>query len=404
MSMLLHTTRRGQRGFSLVELMVGMAIGLIGITIITHLYLTNEKYKRSTTGAGTAQVNGAIALYTLERDIRASGYGINHSALLGCTCAGAGCSPLRYHYNGVYSFPPAAGAVASRPPLMPAPVVIASTAGTPDTITVLASGDNEAAVPIQMTENMANAGAAFKLDGTANYREPGGTNPIWIAPNGYFVIVAQAGTCALARATNVTASSSNIEHTGASLWNPAAGSSLPTFSAGAYVFNIGITPVWRTYSVLTTANAYKLQVADVMRVIDGSAPTPLQIVDDIVDIQAEYGRDANNDGRVADTEWSPTAPANAAEWQQVLAIRVGVLARSGNYEQPDPPGSACAATIVNLPDNQSSSAVWAGTYTAGTTTVKPESAFTVPGGLPSCYKHRVFETVIPLRNMIWRQS
>ena len=200
----------------------------------------------------------------------------------------------------------------------------------------------------------------------------------------------------MARLTNVTATSSDIEHTSASLWNPAGGGTLPTFSAGAYVFNIGITPVWRTYSVLTTANAYKLQVADVMRVIDGSAPTPLQIVDDIVDIQAEYGRDANNDGRVADTEWSPTAPANAAEWQQVLAIRVGVLARSGNYEQPDPPGSACAATTAT-PE-------WAGTYVTGTTTVKPESAFTVPGGLPSCYKHRVFQTVIPLRNMIWRQS
>ena len=87
-----------------------MAIGLIGITIITHLYLTNEKYKRSTTGSGTAQVNGAIALYTLERDIRASGYGINHSALLACTCVGAGCSPLRYHYDGTYSYPPAGAA------------------------------------------------------------------------------------------------------------------------------------------------------------------------------------------------------------------------------------------------------------------------------------------------------
>jgi len=397
MSTLLNRTRRGQRGFSLVELMVGMAIGLIGITIITHLYLTNEKYKRSTTGAGTAQVNGAIALYTLERDIRAAGYGINHSALLSCTCAGAGCSPLRYHHNGVYSFPPAGAAVASRPALMPAPVVITSTAGTPDTITVLSSGDNEAAIPIQLTENMANAGASFKLDGTANYREPAAS--VWLSPNGYFLIVAQAGTCALARATNVTASSSNIDHTGASLWNPAAGSTLPTFAAGAYVFNIGITPVWRTYSVLTTANAYKLQVSDVLRVIDGSAPTPLQIVDDIVDIQAEYGRDANNDGQVADAEWTPTPPASAAEWLQVLAIRVGVLARSGNYERPDPPGSACAATTATP--------VWSGSYVSGSFppgVVKPESAFTVPGGLPSCYKHRVFETVIPLRNMIWRQS
>jgi len=197
MSTLLNRSRRGQRGFSLVELMVGMAIGLIGITIITHLYLTNEKYKRSTTGAGTAQVNGAIALYTLERDIRAAGYGINHSALLSCTCAGAGCSPLRYHYNGVYSFPPAGAAVASRPALMPAPVVITSTAGTPDTITVLSSGDNEAAIPIQLTENMANAGASFKLDGTANYREPAAS--VWLSPNGYFLIVAQAAR-ALSRA------------------------------------------------------------------------------------------------------------------------------------------------------------------------------------------------------------
>jgi large subunit ribosomal protein L9 len=29
------------------------------------------------------------------------------------------------------------------------------------------------------------------------------------------------------------------------------------------------------------------------------------------------------------------------------------------------------------------------------------SVFTLPDGLPSCYKYRVFETVIPLRNMIW---
>jgi type IV pilus assembly protein PilW len=386
--------KRRERGFSLVELMVGMAIGLIGITIITHLYLTNEKYKRSTTGAGTAQVSGAIALYTIEREIRASGYGINHSAALGCSCSGAGCSPIRYHYNNVYSYPPAGGVVASRPPLTAAPVVITSSAGTPDTITILASTDNEAAVPNSLFENMANALAHLRTDGTAGYVPPApGTE--FVAPNGNFLLVAQAGTCMLTRVTNVI-SGSTLERSSASLWNPAAGSSLPAFSAGAYVFNLGINPAWRTYSVsLTAGNAYKLQVIDVLKQIDGSG-SQMQIVDDIVDLQAEYGRDANNNGTVEDTEWSPTAPANATEWMQVQAIRVAVLARSNNYEQPDPPGSACTATPTTP--------TWSGTYVAGTTTLKPESVFTVPGGVPSCYKHRVFETVIPLRNMIWRQS
>ena len=86
---------RRTAGMSLVELMVAMVIGLIGIVIITHLYLVNENYKRSTTGSGEAQVNGAIALFTLERDVRMSGYGFAHSGALGCTCAGAGCSPVQ---------------------------------------------------------------------------------------------------------------------------------------------------------------------------------------------------------------------------------------------------------------------------------------------------------------------
>jgi hypothetical protein len=32
----------------------------------------------------------------------------------------------------------------------------------------------------------------------------------------------------------------------------------------------------------------------------------------------------------------------------------------------------------------------------------PFATFDAPGALPSCYKYRVFETVIPLRNMLWR--
>lgn len=378
----MRTAAHAERGFSLVELMVGVAVGLIGIAIITHLYLQNEKYKRSTTGAGTAQVNGAIALYTMERDVRMAGFGINHSGALGCSCAGAGCSPIQYYYNGSYSSPPGAGG--TLPPLTLAPVVITSTAGTPDSITLLYGNDAEGAMPTKLAQSMPNASAEFKVDGTAGFEIDN------------MVLVTNGATCMLTQVTQVQAAASHLQHqSGTSDWNPPGGGSLlPAFAQGSNLFNLG-NPTWRTYSIATAANAYKLQVLDVMSAIQTGA-TPQQIVDDVVDLQAEYGRDANNDGSVGETEWSSVTPANSLEWQQLFAIRIGVLTRSGNYERPDPPGSACAATTTTP--------TWSGSIDPVAGTVKPGSAFTVPGGLPSCYKYRVFETVIPLRNMIWRPA
>ena len=52
-----------QRGMSLVEIMVAVMIGLIGILIITQAYLTNDRFNRSTLGEGGAQTNGLAALY-----------------------------------------------------------------------------------------------------------------------------------------------------------------------------------------------------------------------------------------------------------------------------------------------------------------------------------------------------
>ena len=89
-----------------------------------------------------------------------------------------------------------------------------------------------------------------------------------------------------------------------------------------------------------------------------------------------------NDGVV--DQFTSTTPTTVVGWQQVLAIRIGVLARSQAYQRPDPPGSACTTTTT------------APTWTGGT--------FTTPETIPSCYRYSVFETVVPLRNMIWRGS
>jgi type IV pilus assembly protein PilW len=377
----LGSNRRRQRGLSLVELMVGMAVGLIGITIITHLYITNEKYKRSTTGSGQAQVNGAIALYTLERDIRMAGFGLNHSGALGCSCDTAtfpACSPLQYWKSGTYSAPTGA-----RPALRFVPVLITETANQPDSVTVLYGNGPDRMLPSSLSESMTGAGTPFKVDGSVGYCPK---RPCPVEPTSDMIVVANGATCRLAQITNVVDAASNLEHSGG-WWNPPSGGSLPTFGAASSVFNLG-SPTWRIYSI----GSDKLQFSEVLTTyVDGGAATA--IIDDIVDLQAQYGKDTNNDDVV--DAWNTTLPTTSAEWQQVLAIRVAILSRSQNYERPANAGDPCeATTLANRPK-------W------GAATPPTEDFTRLKAELdvaPSCYKHRVFETIIPLRNMIWRPA
>ena len=370
-------------GMSLVELMVAMLIGLIGIIIITHLYVTNDQYKRSTTGSGTAQVNGAVALYTLEREMRMAGYGINHSEALNCTCVAPLCSPLQYYYKANSSFPPAPIAAGALPARTTAPVLITEAPGLPDAITVLYSAANERMLPAQIGEPT-NAATNH------NYRIDGGVQGF---ADDNLILVTQGGTCVL-KQIKVKAGIQSLEHI-IGPFNP-VGSFGPAFDAGAAVFNLGTPtltggPVWRTFFVAGN----RLQAEDILRTLaaDG-VPATQQLVDDIVDLQAQYGKDDGSaPGSTAEDgivdAWDtvpPVDPANPALilWRRIIAVRVGVLARSPNFEKPGTAGGPCEATQA--------APVWSG------------GAFTVPDGIPSCYKHRVFETVVPLRNMIWRPA
>lgn len=72
------------QGFTLVEVLVAMVIGMIGLIIMMQVFSNAEGQKRATTGSGDAQSNGALAIYTLQRDIRQAGYGFNAINALGC--------------------------------------------------------------------------------------------------------------------------------------------------------------------------------------------------------------------------------------------------------------------------------------------------------------------------------
>ena len=375
-----QSTLRRSAGMSLIELMVGAAIGLIGIVIITHMYLTNEQHKRTTTAAGGAQTNGAIALYALEREIRQAGFGLNSSYAFQCNCdstANAGCSAIQYYYDLKYSFPPNASMVNSRNALSLYPFIITDAPNAPDVLSVFYGSDNERSLSTILVENMVTPGADIKPDGTAGFE----TNN--------FVVLQNGTTCAMYQVTGVVAQT--LLHAD-NIWNPSAGGTLPTWAKDSTrIFNLGSKPVWKTYGI---ANG-KLQVTDQLAVLTAGAVSQ-DLMDGIVDLQAQYGKDTNNDNAI--DVWTKQLPAafgtnfSATDIAQVKAVRLAVLARSEHYEKPGTAGGPCeATTAANRP-------TWGGTDNL------PFPSFDAPGALPSCYKYRVFETVVPLRNMLWRSE
>ena len=66
---------QSQAGFSLVDVMVGMVIALLGMIIIFQVFSVSEGIKRTTTSGGDALQNGASSLFTLERSLKEAGYG-----------------------------------------------------------------------------------------------------------------------------------------------------------------------------------------------------------------------------------------------------------------------------------------------------------------------------------------
>ena len=84
--------RYSETGFSLVEIMVGIAIGMFAIIVMLQTFSLFEERKRTTTSGSDAMSEGVMALYALQRDIRQAGYGISALDILGCPVTISGVS------------------------------------------------------------------------------------------------------------------------------------------------------------------------------------------------------------------------------------------------------------------------------------------------------------------------
>lgn len=357
-------TRISNRGFSLIELMVGMLIAILASIVVYQVFAISERQKRTTTGAADAQSNGAIAFYMLERDIKMAGWGLQSSAFVNCA------SIYSYYDDSVTAAGPINDLFAS--------------------VSITDGGANPDEIAIQYYGNPADANFRLALTSLRSTMPLASAelnvNSTYGCGVGDLAIVAQGGNCSLMQITQVQESALKLQH------NPG---STPSYNPTAAYLNANAWPAYTTGAVMQCFSSlfrrsYRIQSEslELLQPDGANVMQTYQIAPEIIDMQIEYGIAPAGSQQV--NEWQPAtgswaAPLSAANVRRIKAVRLAILARSAEFEKPDSNGN-CTTTSTALADNWSSWATFdRSNYPADW----------------QCYRYRVFETVIPLRNIIW---
>jgi type IV pilus assembly protein PilW len=384
-----------QRGMSLVEIMVGLLVGLLGILVITQVYIFYEGRKRTTASGADAQNNGAIALYTLERDIQQAGYGLTSMDLLRCQM-------------NIGAMPNHAAAFANGKPFVPFLVIPDGlAAGNANNLLGIPPGDAGSDIVVVMSGNGGNIVEGVPISAH-------NASSVTLPPTGFalndFVMLGQAGqNCSIAEITgpNPVTSPLSVSPNLTVAYTP---NDAKLFDLG-YRNVVGSSTDFRglainVYAVrqgtLTMCDFWTSDCTTGLPGAPGGNATWVPVASNIVGLRAQYGWDttsppdmipdaycrsrlnnttancpANDDASPAS---SVTPPGTACELTRALSVRLALVARSNNPETTD----VSNATIPLWPDMAAP--------------VAQAATFTVPS---QRYRYKVFQTIIPLRNTLW---
>lgn len=366
--------RSPQRGFGLVEIMVGLVIGMIASVVIFQVFSVSERQKRTTSGSADAQTTGAFSLYTIERDTKMAGFGLESDAMAKC--------------NEVFSyFNDGSGDGKIMEFDLPAAVSItdggAALADQIEIVYYTNPADGNFVIP-----------SSTYLDSTfpATSSEYDVVNTSGCTAD-TLAMIEEGGKCTVLEVTTVQTAAKHIQHNpggSGSLADPVYNPKIPYKTANAWpsynkgaALRCGLTrPVSRTYRIV--GNALESQ--------DSTSATIQTIAPNIVTLQAQYGvADAGTLVVNRADQWVDATGAWAkgtltrANGKRIKTIRLALVARSSEYEKPEP-GNACATTTDAMVAGWST---W-----ANLSAVKNLADW-------QCYRYKVVETVIPLRNVIW---
>lgn len=340
-----------QHGFTLIEIMVAVVIGLFGVMAMTQMYIQAENNKKTSTNSGDAMIEGMVAMTELQRDIRMAGYGVANKLVLGCnfqfTYNDASGSPITRTINRL-------GSVTINHENIPA--------GDNNTDTLLIFYADTRGFPSEDSSTPASTALQYTVGAIHQYRV------------GDYVVIApdipecnNATTRQLAQVTNLTQVSSSI-----------------TINAGNFsnrntIFNLGAAfPTIVVYAIrngkLTRCN-YLLNDCGLAS-NTSKANVWESVANNIVSMRAQYAQRVPNPAGGTTLNYQQNAYTTACDWLKTPVIRVGILARN---PQPEKDATSTVPT-------------WSGS--------SGDAPFLLSGDWKN-YRYNVQESMINMRNMAW---
>jgi type IV pilus assembly protein PilW len=390
---------RRARGFTLVEMMVAMAVGLVLALAVALSMLSMGQQFRVVSAVSAAQVNAQMALSLIDQTARSAGAGLYSNG-----------QPLCQAFNAWKN-----GAIVSNgTPLLPARIVDGGSAGASDRIVFTAASPGGALTGLPVLDAMATAGASVVA-----------SNSVALAANDLIIVGVPGSTTAPCTLMQVTATPAagtacggnaaacqTIPRTSNAAYNPSSGTfaTEPRYgfaTAGAVtgpavVVRMGTSLQQRAFAVLCDTlvqyNAFtdNPSCSTGPLTFGGGADA---LVADVVLMHAQYGISASASSNIV-TNWvdasgatwaSPTA-TNAG---RIKAVRVVIVSRSKEAASEQVTAASCTNTgsVVNT-----------GPCSFDDAEAPPIdlSGVSLPsGGNWRKYRYRVTQAVIPLRNVIW---
>jgi type IV pilus assembly protein PilW len=341
--------RRLRRGISLIELMIGLAIGLmVSLAALSSLRVFSASQRQGSV-AGGGVLNAGAALGVLKNDVAAAGMGFFD-----------GRSPLCDRLN--LSVGPSA--------------VIDGTAFAPLAISRVLTQDQ---LDIFYATDVA-AGVPLALLATSDTTR---TDTLSTLPTavGQAVLLAPTATglCTVRSATAITpateVSAQIISYGNAGMHNQAAFTTAGVYPGGARLSQLG-TLRWHRYRVVDNNLVLEQPLLGRTAVLARG----------VVALRVQYG--TADTGSSTLTGWyGPTdagwGSLTAASIGQLRAVRVGLVGRHAQKDKPDPASGQCTASA--------SKPVLFGT------TIEPDVSDW------ACWRFHTATLVVPLRNVVWGQ-